>query len=223
MLSTFKGRGPEKDFSASGLGVGRVTAPPAPQLLVREPMPQPAPARTERLQPEISERPERQEVSIIGPNMSIAGQVVCTGEARIFGRVEGEVRVSNLLLGDGAQVEGSVVAQDVTVRGHVKGTLRALRVRLEDGAIVEGDIFHRSLSIQEGALFEGSSRRVENPTEALPRSPRRSLRPFRPRSRQPRRPQPQRAQPHPRSRERRRNPSFCPRWESEPACCEPEA
>jgi hypothetical protein len=28
-----------------------------------------------------------------------------------------------------------------------------------------GDIFHRSLSIDENSQFEGSSRRVENPTE----------------------------------------------------------
>ena len=67
---------------------------------------------------------------------------------------------------DQLKKRGDVVAQEVTVRGHVKGTIRAVRVRLEDGATVEGDIFHRSLSIDEGAMFEGSSRRVENPTNA---------------------------------------------------------
>jgi cytoskeletal protein CcmA (bactofilin family) len=49
--------------------------------------------------------------------------------------------------------------------GRVKGTIRAVRVKLKDGGAVEGDIFHRSLSIDENSLFEGSSRRVENPTE----------------------------------------------------------
>jgi hypothetical protein len=68
--------------------------------------------------------------------------------------------------GDGAQIEGSVIAQDVTVCGRVKGTIRAVRVKLQNGGAVEGDIFHRSLSIDENSLFEGSSRRVENPTEA---------------------------------------------------------
>jgi cytoskeletal protein CcmA (bactofilin family) len=110
--------------------------------------------------------PKPETVSSIGAGMSIVGQVVCTGQARIFGRVEGELRVSDLLLGESSQVEGDVIAQEVTVRGHVKGTIRAVRVRLEDGSTVEGDIFHRSLSIEEGALFEGSSRRVENPTNA---------------------------------------------------------
>jgi hypothetical protein len=32
-------------------------------------------------------------------------------------------------------------------------------------ATVEGDIFHRSLSVDENSVFEGASRRVENPVE----------------------------------------------------------
>ena len=69
------------------------------------------------------------------------------------------------LIGDGAQVEGNVIAQDVTVCGRVKGTIRAVRVKLQDGGAVDGDIFHQSLSIDENSLFEGLSRRVENPTD----------------------------------------------------------
>jgi len=75
------------------------------------------------------------------------------------------VHASDLLIGDGARIEGSVIAQDVTVCGSVKGTVRATRVKLQSGGAVEGDIFHRSLSIDENAVFEGTSRRVENPTD----------------------------------------------------------
>jgi cytoskeletal protein CcmA (bactofilin family) len=87
----------------------------------------------------------------------------------VFGRIEGELRASDLFIGTGAQVEGSVMAQDVTVCGHVKGTIHAVRVRLRDGGLVNGDIFHQSLSIDENSLFEGSSRRVETPAD-LPSS-----------------------------------------------------
>jgi cytoskeletal protein CcmA (bactofilin family) len=97
--------------------------------------------------------------------MSIVGNIECNGPARVFGRIKGDLRASDLLIGDGAQVEGSVIAQDVTICGRVKGTIRAVRAKLLDGGAVEGDIFHRSLSIDENSLFEGSSRRVENPTE----------------------------------------------------------
>jgi len=107
-------------------------------------------------------------VSCIGSGMSIIGNIECNGPAQVFGRVEGEIRASDLLIGDGAKVEGSVIAQDVTICGSVKGVVRATRVKLQSGGAVEGDIFHRSLSIEENALFEGTSRRVENPTDTAP-------------------------------------------------------
>ena len=103
--------------------------------------------------------------SCIGSGMSIVGNIECNGLAQVFGRIEGELRASDLLISSGAQVDGSIIAQDVTVCGRVKGTIRGVRVKLKDGGAVEGDIFHRSLSIDENSQFEGSSRRVENPTE----------------------------------------------------------
>src|SRR5882724_3071586 len=103
--------------------------------------------------------------SCIGAGMSIVGNIECDGPAQVFGQIKGELRASDLLIGDGAQIEGSVIAQDVTICGRVKGTIRAVHVILQDGGAIEGDIFHRSLSIDESALFEGSARRVENPTD----------------------------------------------------------
>src|SRR5215813_10649342 len=103
--------------------------------------------------------------SCIGSGMSIVGNIECNGPAQVFGRIKGELRASDLLIGDGAQIDGTVIAQNVTVCGCVKGTIRAVRVKLQNSGAVEGDIFHRSLSIDENSQFEGSSRRVENPTE----------------------------------------------------------
>jgi cytoskeletal protein CcmA (bactofilin family) len=110
--------------------------------------------------------PKAGTASCIGSGMSIVGNIKCNGLAQVFGRIEGELCASDLLIGNGAQVEGSVIAQDVTVCGRVKGTIRAVRVKLNDGGAVEGDIFHRSLLIDENSQFEGSSRRVENPIDA---------------------------------------------------------
>src|SRR6516164_18668 len=103
--------------------------------------------------------------SCIGWEMSIIGKIDCNGPAQVLGRIEGELRASDLQISDGAQVEGNIIAQSVTVCGRVKGTIRAIRVKLQNGGAVEGDIFHRSLSIDENSQFEGSSRRVENPTD----------------------------------------------------------
>jgi cytoskeletal protein CcmA (bactofilin family) len=150
----FKSKAPEKDKDVAANAaevVGRTVQ--QQQLVVEQPPPRREPTTNAATR------------SCIGSGMSIVGNIECSGPAQVFGRIKGELRASDLLIGDGAQVEGSVIAQDVTVCGRVKGTIRAVRVKLQDGGAVEGDIFHRSLSIDENSLFEGSSRRVENPTD----------------------------------------------------------
>jgi cytoskeletal protein CcmA (bactofilin family) len=102
--------------------------------------------------------------SCIGSGMSIVGNVECRGPAQVFGRIDGELRGTELVIGEGAEIEGNILAQEVIVSGRVKGTIRAAYVRLQ-GGVVEGDIFHRTLSIDESSLLEGMSRRMENPIE----------------------------------------------------------
>ena len=103
--------------------------------------------------------------SSISSGLTIFGKIIGHGALTIFGRVEGEVRASNVVIAEGAQMEGDVVAEELTVGGHVKGTIRANRVKVDSTGVVEGDIFHRTLTIEENARFEGTSRRSENAIE----------------------------------------------------------
>ena len=100
--------------------------------------------------------------SSISSGLSIVGKIVGEGTLEIFGHVEGEVHASTVQIGDGAKVEGNIVAEELTIGGRVKGTIHANRVKLNSTAVVEGDIHHRSLAIEENAQFEGMSRRQEN-------------------------------------------------------------
>jgi len=113
--------------------------------------------------------------STISAGMTIVGKITGEGTVKIFGRVEGELRASTVMIAQGAEVEGDIVADDLSVGGRVKGTIHANRVKLNGSASVEGDIFHRSLSIEENARFEGSSRRdeaaLETPRIPLVRTP----------------------------------------------------
>jgi cytoskeletal protein CcmA (bactofilin family) len=52
------------------------------------------------------------------------------------------------VIAEGAQVEGEVSTEELTIGGHVKGTIHANRVKLNSTAVVEGDIFHRTLAIE---------------------------------------------------------------------------
>ena len=106
------------------------------------------------------------EVSSISSSITIVGKITGKGTVRVSGRIEGELHASTVLIDDGAQIEGDIVAEELTIGGRVKGTIHANRVKLIGSAIVEGDIFHRSLSIHESARFEGSSRSEETVIDA---------------------------------------------------------
>src|SRR5215472_11080481 len=153
MLNSFRSKAPEPD-KCTAANADELMGRTASRTVVEQVASGPEPTTTKS-------GPD----SRIGAGMSIVGKIECNGAAQVFGRIEGELRASDLLVGEGATIDGSVIAQDVTVCGRIKGTIRAVRVKLQNGGAVEGDIFHRSLSIDENAQFEGSSRRVENPTE----------------------------------------------------------
>ena len=101
-------------------------------------------------------------ISSISSGLSIVGKIFGQGRLTIFGHVEGEVHASTVEIGDSAQVEGDIIAEELTIGGCVKGTIHANRVTLNSTAVVEGDIYHRSLAIEENAQFEGMSRRQED-------------------------------------------------------------
>jgi cytoskeletal protein CcmA (bactofilin family) len=101
-------------------------------------------------------------ISSISSGLSIVGKIFGQGKLTIFGHVEGEVHASTVEIGDSAQVEGDIIAEELTIAGRVKGTIHANRVKLNSTAVVEGDIYHRSLAIEENAQFEGMSRRQED-------------------------------------------------------------
>jgi cytoskeletal protein CcmA (bactofilin family) len=111
-------------------------------------------------------------VSVIGPDLTITGNLVSKGEVQVDGIVEGDIHGSHVVVGETATISGGIVADEVVVRGHVVGSVRSKRVMLQSTSQVEGDIFHQSLSIEQGALFEGKSRRSDDPRSVpLPNAP----------------------------------------------------
>jgi cytoskeletal protein CcmA (bactofilin family) len=110
-------------------------------------------------------------ISTIGEDLTVTGNVTSKGELHLNGRVQGDVRCVALVLGENGQLEGSLVAEDVMIRGRVIGSVRALRVMLQSQAHVEGNLFHKSLSIEQGTHFEGESRPLEDPLSTSPEVP----------------------------------------------------
>ncbi|WP_293352991.1 polymer-forming cytoskeletal protein [Phenylobacterium sp.] len=95
--------------------------------------------------------------SLVAEGVSLRGDFTTEGDLHLDGAVEGDVRVSQLTIGETGVVTGSILADSVEIRGRVAGTICARQVRLWATAHVDGDISHTELAIEAGAHFEGRS------------------------------------------------------------------
>ncbi len=113
--------------------------------------------------------------SMLSSDLTIVGNLRTTGDIQVEGTVQGDIRAHLLTVGESANIEGEIVADDIVVTGRVVGRVRGLKVRLTSTARVEGDIIHKTIAIESGAHFEGSVQRAEDPLSAsatnAPRTP----------------------------------------------------
>jgi cytoskeletal protein CcmA (bactofilin family) len=109
--------------------------------------------------------PATTEKSVIGNDLRIMGQglkIIGRGVLQVDGEIEGDVQGAEVIVGEKGKVTGMVAAQNVIVRGKVSGVVCGKTVALQASSHVEGDVHHMSLAIEQGAMFEGRSRRAAN-------------------------------------------------------------
>lgn len=106
---------------------------------------------------------DRSAPSVIGPDLIITGNLTSKGEMQIDGEVQGDIRATNLIVGERARITGTIVSDEAIIRGQVMGSIRSRRVMMQASSHVEGDVYHTTLAIEQGAYFEGKSRRTEDP------------------------------------------------------------
>jgi cytoskeletal protein CcmA (bactofilin family) len=110
--------------------------------------------------------------SVIGNDLSIEGQSItirCKGSLKVLGAIQGDLHSKDIEVGRDAIIEGSIAAEQVAVYGRVSGAIMGAHVVLHAGAQVDGDIHSHLLSIEQGAIFDGRSRRVADPSEIAPK------------------------------------------------------
>ena len=109
--------------------------------------------------------PATTDKSVIGNDLKIIGQglkIIGRGVLQVDGEIEGDVQGAEVIVGEKGKVTGMVAAQNVIVRGKVSGVVCGKTVALQASSHVEGDVHHMSLAIEQGAMFEGRSRRAAN-------------------------------------------------------------
>ena len=115
------------------------------------------PARDEQGNELKRRRTDQIPFSIIASDMTVVGDLETEGVVRIEGRVKGNVRVgSQILVAQGATIEGDLHTQEAVVAGTVTGAIHSTdRVELQATAVVAGDIHTARIAIVEGARVAG--------------------------------------------------------------------
>lgn len=109
--------------------------------------------------------------SVIGTDLTILGEkitIISQNRLQIDGDIRGDVSGKQVTIGEDGSVIGTVCAEQIEVRGGVRGAIKAQTVVLHPTSEVEGDIFHQTLSISEGAQFDGRVRRAKDLSEITP-------------------------------------------------------
>jgi cytoskeletal protein CcmA (bactofilin family) len=108
--------------------------------------------------------------SIISADLRINGDLICSGDVQVDGWVEGDIQSRNIVIGEGATVQGGLQAETVRVCGVVNGQIKADSVVLEKTARVTGDVLHKSLAMEQGASLEGTCKRLDSSATLSPPS-----------------------------------------------------
>lgn len=97
------------------------------------------------------------ELNFIAAGTIVDGKIKSQGSIRIDGKMIGEISVGeSLAVGNTGDIEGNVVAKNITIGGKLKGTIMAAdKLVFEAKAVVKGDIRASKLVIDEGAIFDG--------------------------------------------------------------------
>lgn len=104
---------------------------------------------------ESRDRTAKDQMSVIGADIVITGDIAATVDLHIEGRVSGDVRCSTLILGEQSIVNGKIYADRVRVSGKVDGAIDTKDLALEATAQVAGDILYERIRISNGGVLEG--------------------------------------------------------------------
>src|SRR3982751_2149890 len=96
-------------------------------------------------------------MSVFGPTLRFKGELKAQEDSKIEGRIEGTIHhQQRIVVGQKGEVVASVNAAQIDVDGKVVGDMSAKKsIKVNQSAIVRGNLRAPSVSITEGANFNG--------------------------------------------------------------------
>ncbi len=101
-------------------------------------------------------------ISTISKGLNITGSIVSKGKIRFNGLIKGTLEAKSLYVGEDGFIDGKATADEAVILGNIKGSLRGKKVRLAATSRIEGDTYHEVIAIEDGAIYEGSIKRIKS-------------------------------------------------------------
>lgn len=99
-------------------------------------------------------------------DLVVTGTVRGTGRLHIDGRVDGDVTVGALAVGERGSLSGTAVADDAAIAGRVHGLVRAATVSVAAAGSLSGVVQYDRLTVAAGGSFEAQCRPSARPAPA---------------------------------------------------------
>jgi len=104
--------------------------------------------------------------TVVGNDMVFKGDIQGDGIVRIDGKVEGNITSKQgIILGEKAEVKGSLESDNIIIFGYIKGTIRTKELILRSTGSVNGDIVSDFLQVEKGSKYDGTLK-IGLPAEA---------------------------------------------------------
>ncbi len=100
---------------------------------------------------------EKKKSSILGPTLKFKGELTANEDLVVQGQIEGSIKhTSNLTIGQEGKVKANIEAEHVSIEGEVHGDIGGdTSVVVKESANVEGNIYSPTVTLREGATFNG--------------------------------------------------------------------
>jgi cytoskeletal protein CcmA (bactofilin family) len=104
--------------------------------------------------------------TIIGEGSSFEGNIKSDAGLRVEGQIKGDIECQgDVTIGEKGLVHSNITARNIIIAGTVHGNVHATnKLSINAKGKLYGDIVTHTLCIEEGSIFEGTSK-MENITE----------------------------------------------------------
>jgi len=99
--------------------------------------------------------------TIIARDLKVEGQINSKGLIEIEGMIKGTLNGNSVILREEGVVEGTIIAESLSLRGTFNGNIKAKNINIASKANITGEIEYESLSVEDGACIDGQFRKLK--------------------------------------------------------------